>query len=51
MTNNNSQDCYSYQLPPNPQAESEETIKDYEDKEITRRALRIAQGYIEITPE
>ena len=51
MTNNNSQKSYSYSLPPNPRTESEETIKDYEEKEIARRALRIAQGYIEILPE
>ena len=51
MTNNNSQESYSYSLPPNPRTESKETIKDYEEKEIARRALRIAQGYIEILPE
>jgi hypothetical protein len=51
MTNHNSQDAYSYKLPPNPRTESEETIKDYEEREIARRALRIAQGYIDITPE
>jgi len=51
MTNHNPQDAYSYKLPPNPRTESEETIKDYEEQEIARRALRITQGYIEITPE
>ena len=40
---------WNFKLPPNPRTESEETIKDYEEKEIARRALRIAQGYIEIT--
>lgn len=42
---------WKFKLPPNPQTESEETIKDYEEREIARRALRIAQGYIDITPE
>jgi len=51
MTNHNSHDAYTYKLPPNPRTESEETIKDYEEREIARRALRIAQGYIDITPE
>ncbi len=42
---------WNFKLPPNPRTKSEETIKDYEEKEIARRALRIAQGYVEITEE
>ena len=40
---------WKFKLPPNPRTESKETIKEYEEREIARRALRIAQGYIEIT--
>ncbi len=42
---------WNFKLPPNPRTESEETIEKYEEREIARRALRIAQGYIEIAEE
>ena len=42
---------WDFRLPPNPQTESKEIIDKYEEREVARRALRIAQGYTEILSE
>lgn len=40
---------WNFKLPPNPRTESKEAVDEDEEREITRRALGIAHGYIEIT--